>query len=115
MQTTILDINVVIQSAATLIGALGIIFAFFKSVEKYLNRPKENKENMDKFKTETEKRMDKIESEIKGIKKEQCVQTECLMAIMDGLKQLGANGEVTRAQERLQKHLLNSAYEDDGK
>lgn len=115
MQTTILDINVVIQSAATLIGALGVIFAFIKSAEKYLSRPKENEENMKKFKAETEERMDKIEAEIKGIKKEQCVQTECLMAIMDGLKQLGANGDVIRAQERLQKHILNNAYDDDGK
>lgn len=115
MQTTMLDINVVIQSTATLIGALGIIFAFFKSVEKYLNRPKENKENMEAFKKETEKRMEKIEDEIKGIKKEQYVQTKCLLAIMDGLKQLGANGKVTEANEELSQHLLNAAYEDDGK
>lgn len=115
MQTTILDINVVIQSTATLIGALGIIVAFLKSAEKYLNRPKENKENMEAFKKETEKRMEKIEDEIKGIKKEQYVQTKCLLAIMDGLKQLGANGKVTEANEELSQHLLNAAYEDDGK
>lgn len=115
MNTTMLDINVVVKSAAELIAALGIIFASLKSVEKYLNRPKENKENMDKFKKDTEERTEKIEKEIKGIKKEQCVQTECLMAIMDGLKQLGANGPVTEAHRKLSQHIINNAYDDDGK
>lgn len=112
---TVLDINVVIQTAATLIGSLGIILAFVKSAEKFINRPKENKEEMDKFKKDTEDRMEKIEKEIKGIKKEQCVQTECLMAIMDGLKQLGANGQVTEAQKKLNQHIINNAFDDDGK
>lgn len=110
-----LDINVVVKSAAELIAALGIIFASLKSAEKFLNRPKENKENMEKFKKDTEDRMEKIEKEIKGIKKEQCVQTECLMAIMDGLKQLGANGQVTEAQKKLNQHIINNAFDDDGK
>lgn len=69
MNTTMLDINVVVQSVAGLIGALGVIYAFLKSAEKFINRPKENKENMEKFKKDTEDRMEKIEKEIKGIKK----------------------------------------------
>lgn len=49
METT-LDINVVIQTTATLIGSLGIILAFIKSAEKFINRPKENREEMEKIK-----------------------------------------------------------------
>lgn len=33
MNTTMLDINVVVQSVAGLIGALGVIYAFLKSGE----------------------------------------------------------------------------------
>ena len=112
METT-LDINVVIQTTATLIGSLGIILAFIKSAEKFLNRPKENREEMEKIKKETGERIEKVEKDIKGMKKEQVVQTKCLLAIMDGLKQLGCNGTVTEAKNELSDYLLNQAHDQD--
>ena len=113
MDTSNLDINVIIQSTATLIGAFGVIIAFIKSVEKWINRPNKNKEELEKLKTETEQRFDKVEKNIKGMKKEQIVQTKCLLAIMDGLKQLGCNGEVTKARNDLSDYLLNQAHDQE--
>ena len=51
------------------------------------------------------------QGEIESIKKEQCVICYGLLATLDGLKQLGANGNVSDAYQRLEKHLNQSAHE----
>ena len=38
-----------------------------------------------------------------------------LLATLDGLKQLGANGNVTDAHEKLEKHLNQTAHDWDGR
>ncbi len=48
--------------------------------------------------------------EIANIKKEQCVMCYALFATLDGLKQLGANGNVTAAYNELEKYLNKSAH-----
>lgn len=48
--------------------------------------------------------------EIKSIKDEQCMMNYVMFACLDGLKQLGCNGKVTEAHEKLQKHLNEQAH-----
>jgi len=57
---------------------------------------------------EQQKEQDK---EIQNIKKEQCVMCYGLLATLDGLKQLGANGNVTDAYNKLEKHINQSAHD----
>ena len=51
------------------------------------------------------------EMEIENIKKEQCIMCYGLLATLDGLKQLGANGNVSDAYQKLEKHLNQSAHD----
>ena len=51
------------------------------------------------------------EAEIENIKKEQCVMCYGLLATLDGLKQLGANGNVSDAYQKLEKHLNKTAHD----
>ena len=51
------------------------------------------------------------EMEIENIKKEQCVMCYGLLATLDGLKQLGANGNVSDAYQKLEKHLNQTAHD----
>ena len=51
------------------------------------------------------------EIEIENIKKEQCVMCYGLLATLDGLKQLGANGNVSDAYQKLEKHLNQTAHD----
>ena len=51
------------------------------------------------------------EEEIENIKKEQCIMCYGLLATLDGLKQLGANGNVSDAYQRLEKHLNKTAHD----
>ena len=51
------------------------------------------------------------EAEIENIKKEQCIMCYGLLATLDGLEQLGANGNVSDAYQRLEKHLNQTAHD----
>ncbi len=90
------DAGTVLELAA-LIGALGTLGALLYKVFRWVERQKVQ------------------DAEIEAIKKEQCVMCYGLLATLDGLKQLGANGNVTDAHEKLEKHLNQSAHDWDGR
>lgn len=51
------------------------------------------------------------DEDIREMKEEQCVMNYALLACLDGLKQLGANGNVTRAHNELEKHINKQAHD----
>lgn len=55
-------------------------------------------------------RQKKQDAELQEIRKEQCVLVYGVLACLDGLKQLGANGNVTRAHDSLDKHINKAAH-----
>ena len=86
------DADTIIKFAA-LIGALSAIGALLYKMFKWMEQQKQQ------------------EAEISGIKKEQCLLCFCMLATLDGLKQLGATGNVTEAYQKLEKHLNKTAHE----
>lgn len=81
-----------IQTVAAVITAIIVIFsAVFAVYRWYL---KQNKQDGD----------------IKELKEEQCLMSYAILACLDGLKQLGANGNVTDAHNKLEKHLNQKAH-----
>ncbi len=86
------DTNTIV-TAASLITAITIILsAIFAVYRWYL---KQNKQDED----------------IKKVRDEQCVICYCLLACLDGLKQLGANGNVTDAYNKMEKHINQQAHQ----
>lgn len=55
-------------------------------------------------------RQKKQDAELQEIREEQCVIVYGLLACLDGLKQLGANGNVTKAHASLDKHINKAAH-----
>lgn len=53
---------------------------------------------------------DDYDKQIKDIKTEQEMMTFCMMATLDGLQQLGCNGKVTKAHDKLDKFINESAH-----
>ena len=90
------DAGTVLELAA-LLGAFSAVGAFLYKAFRWMERQKAQ------------------DAEIDAIKKEQCVMCYGLLATLDGLKQLGANGNVTDAHEKLEKHLNQSAHDRDGR
>lgn len=81
-----------IITAASVLGAIIILLgAIFKIYNWY------KKQNIQ-------------DEEINQIKEEQCLICYGLLSCLDGLKQLGANGNVTVAHEKLEKHINQSAH-----
>ena len=48
--------------------------------------------------------------DIQELKEELCVLSYAMLAALDGLRQQGCNGDVTKAYNILQKHLNKSAH-----
>ena len=96
------DANTIIKVAA-FIGAVGTILVALYKGFKWL----ENQQNQDKAIERLEKQH--VE-DIESIKKELCVICYGLFATLDGLKQQGANGNVTDAYNTLEKHINKSAH-----
>lgn len=81
-----------IITCASILTAVGVLLGFlFKWYRWY---DKQNKQD----------------DEIAQIKEEQCLICYGLLSCLDGLKQLGANGNVTTAHEKLEKHINQSAH-----
>lgn len=86
------DADTLIRAAAIL-SALVAILTFLYKCFKWVERQKQQ------------------DIELKAVKEEQRVMCYALLAALDGLKQLGANGNVTLAYDDLEKHLNKSAHE----
>lgn len=83
----------VVSQIASLIGAITVILGCLFGIYRWYL--KQNKQDKD----------------IKDLKEETCLLTYGLLACLDGLKQLGANGTVTDARDKLEKHINKKAHE----
>lgn len=78
----------------------GLIYAFVKWLQKQNNQSNEITALRERHDCDNE-----------AVKDELCVITYTLLAILDGLKQQGCNGEVSKAYKTLQKHINKSAHD----
>lgn len=88
-----ITIQGVMTAAALLTACGGILTVVFRLV-RWMDRQKQQ------------------DKEIQEIRDEQCVICYALLACLDGLKQLGANGNVTKAHESLDKHINKAAHKE---
>lgn len=75
-----------------------------KIVERYDKRLEEIERVIEDNHTDTE-------AKIQELKADMLILTKSLSATLDGLKQLGANGAVTKAKEELDSFLIDKAYD----
>ena len=87
-----IDANTIIW-ASSLIGAVAVICGFAFRFFKWIVEQKEQSKK------------------IVELQEEQTVICYVLLAALDGLKQLGANGEVTKAHDMLSKHINKKAHD----
>jgi len=81
-----------IITLAAVVSALGGLLALLRRVSRWVDRQQVQ------------------DTEISNIKAEQQVICYALLACLDGLKQLGANGNVTKTHDTLDKHLNKNAH-----
>ena len=79
-------------TAAALISGLGVIFGVVAWAIRFVDRQKAQ------------------DKEIKAIKEEQTVLVYGVLACLKGLREQGCNGPVTKAIEKMEKHLNIEAH-----
>ena len=99
MQIDIIKLAEILGACSVILGA---IIGGYKLYDKRL----------DKFE-EHERRICMLEAEVKRTKGENALIIDCLYACLDGLKQLGADGEVSDTIKRLKKHTNKTAHDQD--
>ena len=96
------DADSIIRTAA-LIGAISAIVACLYKFFKWVD----NQQAQDKKLDELEKTHEK---DIGEIREELCLLCFAQLATLDGLHQLGANGNVSEAHSKLEKHINKKAH-----
>lgn len=86
-----IDANTII-SASALVAAIAALSAVVYGVIKWFQ--KQEKQSVD----------------IEELNAEMLVLSSAMLACLDGLKQLGANGKVTEAHDQLEEHLNQRAH-----
>ena len=99
------DANTIIQAAA-LIGAVAAIVAMVYKFFKWVDNQAAQDEKLASLKGQHE-------ADIKNINDELCLIVYGLFATLDGLKQQGANGNVTDAYNLLEKHVNKAAHKKE--
>ena len=93
-----------IITAATLIGALGVIGGTIVAIYKFYQKSAKLEKKLENLqKTHDE--------DTRKINEEQCLATYGLLACLKGLKEQGCNGPVTEAINKIEKHLNKQAHD----
>ncbi|MBR4929742.1 MAG: hypothetical protein IKZ00_02965 [Bacteroidaceae bacterium] len=92
-----------IITAASVIGALGVIAAFVVKLVRWVDRQKKQDEDI--------KRLTKHhDDDMKSTNEEMTLLVYGVLACLKGLKEQGCNGPVTEAINKLEKHLNQKAH-----
>lgn len=93
-----------IITAGAVLGALAAIVATFVKVVRWMDRQKQQDEDIKGLRSAHMSDMD-------SVKKEQTLIVYGLLACLKGLQEKGCNGPVTEAIATIEKHLNKKAHE----
>lgn len=113
-KTPMETVDLIIKVAA-LIGAVGGICGAIYAVIKWFQKQEKQTTDIAELKALHQKDMEatrkKEAEDMQAIKDELCVLIYAMLASLDGLQQLHCNGNVTKAHEKLEKHLNQKAHD----
>lgn len=105
----------VLIKAAAVLGAVGAIWAVAYKIIKWFQRQEKQTSDIEALRalhvSDTKDIKDKENADMQIVKDELCVLSYAMLAALDGLKQQGCNGEVTKAHNMLEKHLNKRAHD----
>ena len=102
-------ILIVFGTIVAIVAGITAIIAVIKWINAYHDRC----QKWDSYDMKIEDLKKDINGSLREIKDEQYVLTNCMLAVLDGLQQLGANHGVTEAYKDLAKHINKEAHKVD--
>lgn len=116
------EIIITVGAVAGAIAAIwGLVYGLTKWVHKQNTQSTDIEKLERKHDADTKKLLDQEKADIELLRKEErerihrvedelCVLSYAVLAVLDGLKQQGCNGEVTKAHTALEKYLNQKAH-----
>lgn len=106
-------VEVIIKISA-LITAVLVIWGAFYGLIKWFQKQEKQSTDIEELKklhiSDIENARKREAEDMQAVKDELCVLNYAVLATLDGLKQLGANGNVTKAHNELEKHINKQAH-----
>ena len=90
-------------TSAAIIGAVTAIGGVALAIIKWFFRQEKQTDDISALRAQHN-------ADISDIKEELCLLSYAMLACLDGLRQQGCNGEVTKAHNMLEKHLNKRAH-----
>ena len=109
---TPITFNGILAGFAILVAIVAGLTAIF-AIIKWINAAHDRATRWDNYGMQIGELKTDIENNLREIKNEQYVLTNCMLAVLDGLQQLGANHGVTQAYKDLAKHINKEAHDVD--
>lgn len=97
-----MDISITIGELLKVAGIIVALWGAYKVIMEAIERIGN--------KHDREQKWDDYDKQIKTIKDEQCLMTYCMLAMLDGMEQLGAKESVAEAKEKLSRHINQTAH-----
>ncbi len=103
-------VSVLVGVLTALVTLGGVAIAVIKWVCAQNRQTEEIAALRERHEKDMQETSERERAEIQAIRDELCVLSYAMLASLDGLKQLHCNGEVTKAHEKLEKHLNQQAH-----
>ena len=107
---TPITFNGILAVLAIIVGIVAGITAII-AVVKWINNAHDRAKKWDDYGMQIDDLRRDIKGNLREIKDEQYVLTNCMLAVLDGLQQLGANHGVTDAYKNLANHINKEAHD----
>ncbi len=104
---------VTVNDLIRLAVVIGGIWGFIKIVREIIsavNERHDKEQKWDEYEDRLKKERQEIDEKLNQTTAELFILTECMSAVLDGLKQMGANGAVTDAKNNLDAYLIKRAH-----
>ena len=104
-----------IITAAAVITALTVIITLFVKVVRFIDRQKEQDEEIKKLREKHNEDLEAVKKtehdDVYAMKQEQTLLVYGILACLKGLKEQGCNGPVTEAIDKIEKHINQKAHQ----
>lgn len=107
---TAITIETILKVVAAFVAMVGGGTAVYKVV-KFVNDWHDKIQKYDSYEGKIEETHADTEAKLQQIIAEQYILTKSMLAVLEGLKQQGCNGPVTKAKEELERYLVQVAHD----
>lgn len=105
-----ITMSMIIQMGVLIIGLWGFI-KVIKEIVQSITARHDREQSWDEMEKKIDENHADTEAKFQTIRSELFILTECMSAVLDGLKQQGCNGKVTEASENLSHYMRERAHE----